>query len=101
MFPRSMMALALALDGLPTPTHRQHISRPETAEQASEFMVKVYRPAAGHTSILSTRRQARKAAVRKEPRLASGRQWTKYRKFAKRSGLFDFYSLPTYMVKTA
>jgi hypothetical protein len=64
-----------------------------------------YTPAKGWTSILSQRRQARKQMTAAFPALRSGRQWTKYRKAAKRLHVesngkrgFDFYSLPTYTV---
>lgn len=50
--------------------------------------------------IVSQRRQARKLATERVPALRSGRQWKKYRKQLKKTGL-DFLSLPTYKVRGA
>lgn len=64
-----------------------------------------FTPAKGWTSILSERRQAQKQLRTMYPALRSGRQWTKYRKAAKRAHKassgekgFDFFTLPTYHV---
>ncbi len=62
-------------------------------------LVKVYRIAKGYTCIVSQRRQARKLATKLMPRLRSGRQWVKYRKFLKRTQGVDFLALPSYRVK--
>ncbi len=50
--------------------------------------------------IVSQRRQARKLATERVPALRSGRQWTKYRKQLKKTGL-DFLALPTYKLRGA
>jgi hypothetical protein len=63
------------------------------------MLVRVYRCAPGSTCILSRRRQSRKMAQKMMPRLKSGRQWTKYRKFLKRTQGLDYLALPSYMVK--
>jgi hypothetical protein len=65
------------------------------------MLVKVYRihPESKTPYILSQRRQARRLAQRMMPRLRSGRQWTKYRKFLKRTQGLDFLALPSYVTK--
>lgn len=62
------------------------------------MLVRVYRCAPGSVCIMSQRRQARKRAQAMLPRLKSGRQWTKYRKFLKRTQGVDFLKLPGYRV---
>lgn len=49
--------------------------------------------------IRSLRRQARTVATKRLPLLASGRQWTKYRKNLKREHGVDYLSLQSYVVK--
>jgi hypothetical protein len=74
-------------------------SSPKRPPVSQPVLYRVYRPAKGSTCILSQRRQAKKRAQQMMPRLRSGRQWTKYRKFVRRTKGIDFLKLPTYRVK--